>query len=56
MDTCDRCGAAGKSRFVKGKLELIFCGHHAREFALELVHDGFTSDAVYAADESLVNA
>lgn len=58
MNQCDRCGAAGRARFTKGKQELIFCGHHGREYALGLVNDGFQFDDEYAADndESLVNA
>lgn len=55
---CDRCGSAGKTRFTKGDSELIFCGHHGREYGFGLVNEGFQFDAEYAADndESLVNA
>ncbi|QGK69483.1 hypothetical protein GIY23_08065 [Allosaccharopolyspora coralli] len=32
-DRCDRCGAAAKLRAVlKSGGELLFCGHHGREF------------------------
>ncbi|GAA4863624.1 DUF7455 domain-containing protein [Saccharopolyspora rosea] len=32
-DRCDRCGAAAKLRAVlPSGGELLFCGHHAREF------------------------
>ncbi|GAB3550542.1 Zn ribbon nucleic-acid-binding protein [Actinopolyspora lacussalsi] len=32
-DRCDRCGAAAKLRAVlQSGGELLFCGHHAREF------------------------
>jgi hypothetical protein len=37
-ERCDRCSAAGKLRIVlAGGGELVFCGHHANEFAPELV-------------------
>lgn len=33
IDYCDRCGALGAVRFLLGNgLDLIFCGHHAREY------------------------
>jgi len=36
-ERCDRCGAAGKIRFVlAGGGELIFCGHHANKYAADL--------------------
>jgi hypothetical protein len=32
-DRCDRCGARGKVRVVlAGGGDLVFCGHHARQF------------------------
>ncbi|NYH76788.1 hypothetical protein FHR84_000102 [Actinopolyspora biskrensis] len=32
-DRCDRCGAAAKLRAVlQSGGELLFCGHHGREF------------------------
>jgi hypothetical protein len=32
-DRCDRCGAQGKVRVVlAGGGDLVFCGHHAREY------------------------
>lgn len=57
-DSCDSCGSVGKTRFTKGDSELIFCGHHGREYALGLVNEGFQFDEEYAVnnDESLVNA
>lgn len=37
-ERCDRCNAAGKLRIVlAGGGELVFCGHHANEFAPQLV-------------------
>jgi len=37
-ERCDRCSAAGKLRIVlAGGGDLVFCGHHANEFAPELV-------------------
>ncbi|MBA8825684.1 Zn ribbon nucleic-acid-binding protein [Saccharopolyspora lacisalsi] len=36
-DRCDRCGAAAKLRAVlPSGGELLFCGHHAREFKSSL--------------------
>jgi len=32
-DRCDRCGAQAKIRMVlPGGGDLVFCGHHAREY------------------------
>jgi hypothetical protein len=32
-DRCDRCGALGKVRVVlAGGGDLVFCGHHARQY------------------------
>jgi hypothetical protein len=32
-DRCDRCGAQGQVRIVlAGGGDLVFCGHHAREY------------------------
>lgn len=58
MNHCDRCGAAGRTRFTKDGLELIFCGHHGREYGFSLVNEGFQFDEEYDAhnDESLVSA
>ena len=37
-ERCDRCNAAGKLRIVlAGGGDLVFCGHHANQFAPELV-------------------
>jgi hypothetical protein len=37
-ERCDRCNAAGKLRVVlAGGGQLVFCGHHANEFAPELL-------------------
>ncbi len=52
---CDRCGAAGKTRFVKGEQDLVFCGHHTQEYNLNLIAAGFENDTYMIADE-LVNA
>ena len=36
-DRCDRCGAAAKLRAVlQSGGELLFCGHHAREYDVGL--------------------
>jgi hypothetical protein len=32
LDRCDRCGAQAKVRVVLTSGELVFCGHHAKEF------------------------
>jgi hypothetical protein len=32
-DRCDRCTAAAMVRVTLQKGELLFCGHHAKEFA-----------------------
>lgn len=34
---CDRCGAASKVRYVfPNGQDLVFCGHHAREYEPQL--------------------
>ncbi len=44
-DRCDRCGARGYVLAVLAAGELVFCGHHGRQFATALadaalvVHD-----------------
>lgn len=36
-DRCDRCNAAGKLRVtIVGAGELVFCGHHANQYADDL--------------------
>ena len=35
-DRCDRCGAAAMVRFTLLNGELLFCGHHAKEYGPEL--------------------
>lgn len=52
---CDRCGAAAKSRFVKGEQDLIFCGHHTAEYRIGLVMAGFQNEQ-FMAQAELVNA
>jgi hypothetical protein len=38
-DRCDRCGAPAKLRAIlPSGGELLFCGHHAREFEAGLRH------------------
>lgn len=41
---CDRCGAAAYVRTVKGNLELLFCGNHARRNAEALLSGGWLID------------
>lgn len=37
LSRCDRCGAAGKTRFTLSRGgDLVFCGHHTREYAVTL--------------------
>ena len=36
LDRCDRCTAAAKVRAVLLNGELLFCGHHAKEFAVKI--------------------
>lgn len=36
--TCDRCGAAGKVRFVmQDDTDLVFCAHHSRAYEQDLL-------------------
>ena len=48
MNNCDRCGAAGKSRFILESGELIFCGHHTREYEDSLLEQNATFDVDFA--------
>lgn len=41
-DRCDRCRAEGFILFVKGDVDLVFCGHHGRGFEPTLVSKGWT--------------
>ena len=36
QDRCDRCSAAAKVRITLLNGELMFCGHHAKEFGPNL--------------------
>jgi hypothetical protein len=35
-DRCDRCSAAAKVRATLLTGELLFCGHHAKEYSLKI--------------------
>lgn len=50
MDTCDRCGAIAKARFLLDSGDLIFCGHHAREYNEILTDRGAIFDVEFAHD------
>lgn len=39
-DRCDRCGAQAKVRFVFMTGDLLFCGHHGREYTPAIVGVG----------------
>ena len=42
LDRCDRCGAPALSVATKyHRSDLLFCGHHLREFFEPLVEDGW---------------
>ena len=43
-DRCDACGAEAKvkAKFING--ELLFCGHHAREYSANLTQQSMTID------------
>lgn len=36
LDRCDRCQASAKVRAVLLHGDLLFCGHHAKEFSLKI--------------------
>lgn len=36
MNYCDRCNAPAQLAIAIGELDLIFCGHHAREHETKL--------------------
>lgn len=41
-DRCDRCTAAAMVRFILLNGELLFCGHHAKEFGPALKKSAIT--------------
>jgi hypothetical protein len=41
-DRCDRCGAAAMVRFTLLSGELLFCGHHSKEFGSSLKKSALT--------------
>ena len=41
-DRCDRCSAAAMVRFTLLNGELLFCGHHAKEFGPALKEKAIT--------------
>jgi len=44
-DRCDRCGAQAYMRVtLTSGLELLFCGHHGKEFGPKLAEAGATLD------------
>ncbi len=53
FDRCDRCGAQGRVRvrLLSGS-ELVFCGHHAREYDAKLRDLGVQIIADETADIS----
>ncbi len=40
FDRCDRCSAAAQLRAILTAGELLFCGHHAREYRTRLLDIG----------------
>lgn len=46
---CDRCGAAAKSRYLLENGDLVFCGHHSKEYNEELLQQ----DAIFDLDFEL---
>lgn len=51
-DRCDTCGAAALVRVVKGSMELVFCGSHARAVVGKLQANGWSiDDQTYRAFE-----
>ena len=36
LDRCDRCGAQAYVRVKLASGELLFCGHHSKEYAVSL--------------------
>lgn len=49
---CDRCGAQAKARFFLQSGDLIFCGHHAREYDEKLVEQGAIYDIEYSTENN----
>lgn len=43
-DRCIRCDSRALMKAIKGDLELLFCGHHARVHAGKLQVDGWLID------------
>lgn len=50
---CDRCGAMAKSRFLfPTGLDLVFCGHHAHEYALVLDENHAIEDVEFNSNNT----
>lgn len=50
---CDRCGAIAKTKFVlPSGLDLVFCGHHSREYAAGL--ENFDEQLLLSSDPELI--
>lgn len=47
---CDRCGAIAKARFLLDSGDLVFCGHHGREYNMALTECGAIFDVKFATD------
>ncbi len=57
LDRCDRCAAAAKVRAVLLNGELLFCGHHAKEFAPKIKEVALRiEDPEFVLHPSLVSA
>lgn len=43
-DRCIRCDSRALMKAIKGEMEILFCGHHAREHAGRLQVEGWLID------------
>lgn len=53
-DRCDRCGVAGKAYFIKGDLDLVFCGHHTHKYEFSLTENGWEGTVINESAPVLV--
>jgi hypothetical protein len=54
QDRCDRCGAQAFAEARKDGMSLIFCGHHRKQYADNLLVEGWTIYDDYEAWEQIL--
>lgn len=53
-ERCDRCGAQAHAAATKGGSELLFCGHHQREYLDTLIYGGWVVESEEALEHHAI--